>query len=102
MLRRELSLRVVEVDGKSITHGRAASYLLLPGSYAVKVLATKDARYGAGRMTYKRADPESRLEAKAGHKGLDFPRECLPLYVAVNESSNPGAMVYRSDKTCDR
>ena len=35
-------------------------------------------------------------------KGLDFPRECLPLYVAVNESSNPGAMVYRSDKTCDR
>jgi hypothetical protein len=29
---RELSLRVLEVDGKSITHGRAASYLLLPGS----------------------------------------------------------------------
>src|SRR2546425_824729 len=64
---RQLSLRVVEVDGKSITHGHAASYLLLPGSCAVKVLATKDARFGAGQMTYKRADPVSRLEAKAGH-----------------------------------
>jgi hypothetical protein len=118
---RQLSLMVVEIDGKSIASGRAASFLLLPGTYQVKVQATKDFKAGGSVVTYKRAEPVSRLEARAGHtyvpnarlagdvvsiyfddKGPDFPPECLPLYVEVNRSVNPGHALYRTAKTCAR
>ena len=120
---RQLSLMVMEVDGKSIANGRAASYRLLPGTYQVKIQARRDFKTGGPGLsvTFKQAEPVTRLEAKAGHtyvpnatisgdlisiyfedKGASFPEECLPLYVAVSASSNPGHAVYRTDRKCER
>ena len=33
-------------------------------------------------------------------KGKGFPWECLPLYKVVNNSSNPGFIIYRTDNKC--
>ena len=91
---------------------------MLPGSYEIKITAVKDFTVSS----FKRADPVSRLDAKPGHtyipnaviagdlitiyfedKGPDFPRECLPLYIFVNESGgNPGLALYKSAKKCDK
>ncbi len=63
-------------------------------------------------MTFKQAEPVSRLEAKAGHTYVPNATisgdlitvyfEDKGLYVAVEESPNPGHAVYRTDKKCER
>jgi hypothetical protein len=118
---RRLSLRVLEIDGKEVSTGKAASYLLLPGSYQVKIDALKDFEPGIAVITFKKALVLSRLEARAGHtyianavidgdrisvffedKGLDFPLECLPLYRQVNSPNRSvGLGLYSTDKKCN-
>ena len=65
---------VVEADGKSIVNNRAASYLLLPGAYQVKVQARKDLKTGVSGDL---------ISVYFEDKGPGFPAQCLPLYVAV-------------------
>lgn len=120
-LERRLSLTVLEIDGKDVSTGKAASYLLLPGSHEIKIHALKDFVPGFPISTIKRASIMSRLEARAGHtyipnavvdgdrisvifedKGLDFPRECLPLYREANNPGGSGLLgLYATDKKCN-
>ena len=117
---RDLSLQITEVDGASVSTNRSASFLVLPGKHEVKVHAQKDLFVSSSRISYKEADIKTMVSVKKGHtyipdaitdgkrirvyfddKGIGFPRECLPLYIAINNSTNPGAMLYATDKKCE-
>lgn len=114
-----VSMQVRMINGEKVNIGRAASYLLLPGEYEVAVFLQANMKYSAGGMSWQEADLVGALNAEAGHtyipdyfvkdeeivltfedKGKNFPQECLPLYVSINKSKNPGHAFHKDGREC--
>jgi hypothetical protein len=95
------SILVTKINGaQPPSIGRAAEYLLLPGRYLISWELKHDQRTNImGGVTWKGAAGDFELNAVAGHtyipnaqifgnqaivvfedKGLNYPRDCLPLY----------------------
>jgi hypothetical protein len=97
---RQTTILVQKINGAQPPDiGRAAEYLLLPGSHSISWEMRSDQRFDGARLVWKQANGELTLNAVAGHtyipnaivsgdrvrvffedKGLNYPRDCLPLY----------------------
>jgi hypothetical protein len=112
-----LTLQITKIDGKDVLGPKTAEFLMSPGTYTVTVHVLKD--FAVSR--WEEATGDIKVEVLQGHTyipnyqlsgntirmfftdaGLDFPQECLPLYRRVNEGSNPGFAVYKTQKKCER
>jgi hypothetical protein len=112
---------VTKIDGKDVVGGRTAEFLMAPGTYTVTVDVRKDQTYNAGKVRWKEATADVKLEVLQGHTyiphyellgdrirmfftdmGLNFPQECLPLYRFVNAGGNPGSALYQTQRKCER
>jgi hypothetical protein len=99
---RHLSLTVTSINGISVNQTRTSEFLLLPGSYSVRVQALQDFRPSLFASTWNAAIMDVQLKAEAGHTyipqaeigdkwiriffedlGENFPRECIPLRKVV-------------------
>lgn len=120
-----LGIQVTSINGNPVDMMKTASFMVPAGTYQVSLHANKDLRitsgYAGGLGVRKEvADGDVSLNVQAGHtyipnalvrdnriqfffedKGENYPTECLPLYVAVNNSSNPGHKLYRTEKRCE-
>jgi hypothetical protein len=101
----KLSLMVTEINGQTVNTTRTASFLVVPGTYRLKIHAMNNLSVGSSPtgqgigVSYNTADKEITLEVKANHtyipssfinkdvfnftfddKGENFPQACLPLY----------------------
>jgi hypothetical protein len=122
---KQLRIQVISINGEPVDLLKTASFIVPPGSYqvAVHAVTSVSVTQGAQGLTYskKSANGEVTVVAQAGHTyipngqilgervrlyfddaGKNFPTECLPTYVVVNTSSNPGHALYRTDKKCQR
>jgi hypothetical protein len=119
-----IGLQITSINGKTVDLLKTASFIVPPGTYDVVVHVNKDLQVtasGAGlAVTKQQADVAVKVTVQGGRtyvpdaringdmvavhfddKGLAYPTECLPLYVAVNSSSNPGHRVYATGKRCE-
>ncbi len=119
-----LGLQITAINGDPVDRLKTVSFLVPPGKYKISVHANKDLRVvrsGSGiGVTKEEADVTVDLTMEAGHtyipnalikdntimvffddKGLNYPVACLPLYKAINNSSNPGHKLYRTDTKCE-
>jgi len=119
-----LGLQITAINGEAVDMLKTASFIVPAGKYKIKVHANKDLTITTGSSglgtTKKVADGEINVTVKGGHTyipnavikgnkilfifddmGENFQKECLPLYVVVNTSSNPGFKVYETDKKCE-
>ena len=106
------SIIVARINGEQPPSiGRAAEYLLLPGTHTISWEVRHDVRPDPlvlGRLTWKQANGEIKLNAVAGHtyiptavpsggvvrvfledKGVNYPRDCLPLYTQAQFYGKP-------------
>lgn len=116
-------LQITAINGKAVDRLKTVSFLVPAGTYKFSIHANKDLKIvrtweGMG-ITKKEADLTIQVVVQPGHtyipiaevqgdmievmledKGLNFPSECLPLYLIINGSSNPGHKLYQTDIKC--
>jgi hypothetical protein len=103
---------------------KTASFIVPSGTYQISLHANRDLRIsysgGSRGMSKEVADADVSLNIEGGHtyvpnariqgdriqfffddKGKNYPMACLPLYVTVNNSSNPGLKLYSTDEKCE-
>ena len=120
-----LGIQITSINGKPVDRSRTASFLLPPGTYEISLHANKNMQVTSGiggglGIKLEEADGEATITAQRGHtyipnanvsgkqiqfffedKGLNYPTECLPVYKAVNTSSNPGLKLHATGKKCE-
>lgn len=121
-----LGIQVTSINGQPVDRMKTASFMVPAGTHRLSLHANKDLRITSGNangglgVRKKEADGEAIITVQGGHtyvpnarilgdriqfffddKGENYPAACLPLYVAVNSSSNPGHKPYRTDTKCE-
>ncbi len=114
-----VTIIVRKISGKPAPGG--ASFYLLPGDYLLDLEVSKDMKLSSGKLSWKQANVQVTFRAEAGHTyipvaviredtasavikdvGQNFPQECLPIYIAINESTNPGHSIHKDGRKCNR
>lgn len=121
-----LGIQITSINGQPVDRLKTASFMVPAGTHRVTLHANKDLRITSGNaggglgVRKEEADGEVTIAVQGGHtyvpnarisggtiqfffddKGENYPSACLPLYVAVNSSSNPGHKLYRTDAKCE-